>query len=258
MHLHFCLLSKRYLRTVKFLFWSMTFLTLGAGLTACSGGSKSASGGASQLSVSFPTTAQLQSLQSRASQAQLTTSSVSAMSTYDFTRACFALNVTGSGITPTGKSGACSIPLGVFQGFVAPGGSTSISIPQGSARTLQVLAYARSSSTDPCPTGLTDVSGLDLSKLSVVGTVASFDALTASVDVNITLSVPSGNIVSQLAMPATCRPANAPANATAAFVAGRAVQTGGSYKIVATAGGLKNELTLSGGNYKIRLSRRAQ
>lgn len=199
------------------------------------------------MSISFPTVSQLHGNER-----------VESLSTtYDFSRACFAVNVTASDI-PTRVNSTCDVPTGIFVGFVKPGATLTLSVPNGSARKLEIIAFKRSSSADPCPENRANLAGLGLSRLARVGLVSSFDALQPEVTLDVTLSSPTGTLASQYAMPVSCAPKVAPSLFSANFTSGRAVQSGTKYKAVSSVSGAKNELTVQGGNYRARLSRRAQ
>ncbi len=135
--------------------------------------------------------------------------SESAAASYDFSLACFAISVTASDITPSG-GGTCDIAVGIFYGFAAPGTSVSLVVPSGSARKMEVFAYRRTSLSETCPTGKTNLKDLEIERLSRVGVISSFDVSPPEVSVNITLTEPSGNVVSQYSLPTSCLPVSAP------------------------------------------------
>ena len=219
------------------------------GLGGCAAKNPSSAGN-SRVAIVFPSEAQLN---------KVSTKSVSAFAqTYDFARACFAVSVTGAGIPFTVSSATCDVPVGVFQGFVPPGGSVSMEIPNGTARRLEVIAYARATSGEACPTG-TSLKGLNVTRLARVGVIDSFDALEPDVVVEVQLKVPSQNLAEQNNLPQSCRVNSlTPLLASTAITSGHAVQTGGGFKLVGAVSGLKNEVKLTGGNYRLQMSRRIQ
>ncbi len=175
------------------------------------------------MAITFPSASQLRSI---------STKSVSAYAqTYDFSKACFAVNVTGAGISETVPSATCELAVGVFQGFVPPGGSITMEVPNGTARRLEVIAYARGNSSEPCPTGAS-VKGLNVTRLAEVGLVESFDAVNPDVVVEVQLKVPSQNLAERESLPQSCRmnPLT-PLLASTAITLGREVQTGGGFKL---------------------------
>src|SRR5205085_980471 len=90
------------------------------------------------LSIRIPTAQQL------LSQSKLQTLSASAI---DLSRGCFAVNITASDISSI-KAGTCDVPVGIFAGFVAPGGQVTLTVPRGSSRKLEVFYFSRASSLD--------------------------------------------------------------------------------------------------------------
>jgi hypothetical protein len=211
---------------------------------------KPSGAGNSRVAIAFPTESQLN---------KVSTKFVSAFAqTYDFARVCFAVSVTGAGIPLAVSNAACDVPVGVFQGFVAPGGSVSMEIPSGTARRLEVIAFARSSTSEPCPTG-PSLQGLNVMRLAQVGVIDSFDAVEPNVVVEVQMKVPSQNLAEQNNLPLSCRINSlTPLLASSAFTSGRAVQVGGGFKLVGAVSGLKNEIKLTGGNYRLQMSRRVQ
>ena len=195
----------------------------GAALLAigCSGKVSLDSGGSS-VSITFPKAAEKSSQHGLAQ----------GLSTgYDFSRSCYAVNVTGSGITSTTLS--CSMPVADFQGFVGPGDSISINVPNGTARKLEVFSYLRASSSDPCPTSNAGFHGLDVTKISRVGQVDSFDTLVPVVNLTVDLVDPgTTTVVSQYSLPAVCTATSAGTPRTGQFVCSANESTGSTGKIL--------------------------
>ncbi len=243
------------------------FLTVASGLSLSLLGctAKHASNSSSQVTIQFPSVQDFSQSASSVSSSSIKegmraiAGMKGSVTPYQFAQACFAINVTAPDIQASTLN-TCSVPLGIFQGFVAPGGSLSLTVPQGTGRTLEVFSYLRASTAEPCPTGVANMKGLDVSRLSRVGLIASFDAESANVNLTVNLVDPgSATLVSQYSMPNTCEPAPPPlSSASAAITSGRATASGGNYTVVGAVSGLKNEVSLQGGKYQIRLSRSAQ
>ena len=212
--------------------------------------------GTSSLNIHFPAASQMPDQirdQAKGKVQSLATKS------YDFSKVCYSANISGVGIPAASQNSSCDIQMGIFSGFVAPGGSVSISIPQGSSRSLQIFTYTRASASDPCPTSAQSFQGLDLSKVVRVGEVRSFDALDPQVTVNVDVYAPADgvNLLTQYSLPSACYP-KPPAPGSANILAGRGQISGGNFIVIGSVGGQKNETLLLGGQYKMRLSRRVQ
>jgi hypothetical protein len=232
----------------------LKILICGLGLLTAGCSAKTAlSTDGSQVSITFPTAAQLSAGHARVQ-------GLSVASGYDFTLACFAVNVTGQNI-PSTTSGNCAIATGVFQGFVAPGGSLSITVPSGTARELDVFSFQRASSSDPCPTA-GNLRGLDLTKIVRVGEIPSFDALSAVVNLSVDLVDPgtTANIITQYSMPNSCSAslvAGASRNGRFVCAATDAANTTSTKHMVGHASFVATAATSSGNKYKIQsLTRR--
>jgi hypothetical protein len=233
---------------------SLKILICGLGLlTAGCSAKTSLSTDGSQVSITFPTAAQLSSSHARVQ-------GLTVASGYDFTLACFAVNVTGQNI-PSIPSGSCSIATGVFQGFVAPGGSLSITVPSGTARQLDVFSYQRTNSNEPCPTA-GNLRGLDLTKIVRVGEIPSFDALSAVVNLSVDLVDPgtAANLITQYSLPNTCSissVAGASNNGRFVCAATDAINTALTKHMVGHASFMPTAVTSTGNKYKIQsLTRR--
>lgn len=219
-------------------------------LSGCGGIKDSSKSKSSRVDIAFPSAQSLRGLNSKG---------VSAMATsYDFSRVCFAVSVTGGGIANSTPSNLCDVPVGVFQGFVAPSGSVTLDVPLGQARKLEVLAFLRAKPTDPCPS-MKDLNGFSPSRLARVGKADAFDAVSGDLTVEVQLVAPEANLAVQNSMPASCQ-ANPlmPVLASAAIASGRQVQTGGNFKVFGAVSGVKNAQELKGGAFRLQLSRQAQ
>ena len=217
-------------------------LSLSSSLLIGCGTSQSST--SAHLSVSFP-------------QAAIQAAS-SSSSTYDFSRACFAINVTSSDI-PSAKKNSCDVSRGIFQGFVAPGGSVTLTVPKGSARKLEVFSYLRASAAASCQS-LVDFGSFAPNKITRVGLVPTFDTQTDNVTLDVTLTAPatSDNLVTQYSLASTCSVGDAQQASSAAITSGHVHSTGGKLVIEASISGQKNNVHLSGGALQIQLSRSSQ
>lgn len=184
--------------------------------------------------------------------------SVSASSAYDFSLACYAVNVKGSDIPALKSAGTCDIPRGIFAGFVAAGGSLTLDVPRGSARSLEIFSFLRDSSTAPCPT-LHDFGSLARNKIARVGRVPSFDTQAAEVELEVTISAPAAgvSVVSQYSLPSSCVVTPPPSQGSAGITIGHTRASGGAFVIEGSISGQSNEAKLSGGQFQIHLSRKA-
>ena len=234
--------------------WLLKILICGLGLLAAGCSAKTAlSTDGSQVSITFPTAAQLSAGHGRVQ-------GLTVASGYDFSLACFAVNVTAKDI-PSTTSGTCSVATGVFQGFVAPGGSLSISVPSGTARELDVFSFQRTSSSDPCPTA-GSFRGLDLTKIVRVGEIPSFDALSAVVNLSVDLVDPgtTANLITQYSMPNSCIASSASgASRNGRFIcsATNAPNIPATKQLVGHASFMTTAATSTGNKYKIKsLTRR--
>ncbi len=166
---------------------------------------------------------------------------------FDFAKACFAISVTASDITSSSGDGICDIPVGIFYGFVAPGASVSLMIPSGAARKLEVFAYTRTSSTDSCPSGKTNLKDLELERLTRVGLISSFDVSPPEITLTVNLTEPSANLATQYALPDSCQPASQPPATPAPPARPRtstADLTSGGKQNLSTLAGYKGEISV--------------
>lgn len=162
--------------------------------------------------------------------------SVSALS-FDFTIACFAINVTGPSVPQTTNS--CLPTIGRFSGFQVPGTEVKLDVPQGSSRTLEVFLFNRALSSDPCPA---DFSALAPEKVTLIGSVSGIEMNQPEVTVNVTVNSPAvgENLVTQNVVPASCAatptptptpaPNLGPSSASVSYGAQLQTATVGGYK----------------------------
>jgi hypothetical protein len=185
------------------------------------------------------------------------------LSDFSWSKVCFAVNVTASDIVkPVTPTPTCEIPVGIFSGSVPPGGEISLSIARGSARKLEVFVYLRNSSSDPCPSLQNGFGSLDHSRISRVGFVSSFEVKDPTLDLPVDVSQPASgdDLVAQYQLPSSCRPAtiSAPGGGASRVSLGSTKQSGGKFNVFAVVSAQKNEATLSGGSFKVKLSRRPE
>ena len=218
----------------------------------------------SRMQIQFPENAQSLSSASKTSSSPSSAVSASALG-FDWNYVCYMVNVTASDI-PVNKAAACDIPLGVFQGSVAPGGKLSIDVPAGTNRNVDVLVYLKTAVNDPCPNfnSQSGFSTFSRARFFRVGQVSSVDMTAASVQVQVEVSAPATGVslVSQYRLPSSCSATAAPEGAfTSRLGSGHALQTGTSGSttvyVSGTVTGTQAEATLTGsGGYKVQLSRR--
>lgn len=160
-------------------------------LASC--GPKKAS--SSSISIILPS-AQNQKISSKAIQ-----SNPSALGAFDFTLACFAVNVVGDGIDP--KINSCGPNVGIFSGFKTPGSTVQMIVPTGKNRSVEVYLFNRASAGDSCPL---DFSGPSPDKFTLIGTVSAVDMTAPTTNVDITVAAPAAgvNLVTQLSLPGSC------------------------------------------------------
>lgn len=190
------------------------------------------------------------------SQASNTSEKVSAMN-FDFSLACYAVNVTAETI-PLAPPRTCEIPIGVFAGFIPAGGQISLMIPNGYKRKLEVFAYQRSSLSESCAALSGGFGSVNKSKVARVGEVLSFDTVQPSVELVVSVSPPpSGvNILTQYSLSNACALAGSPSGeGTARVTLGGGTLTSSSFKIVGSVSAQTNEQVLTSSSFKIELSR---
>jgi len=160
----------------------------------------------SQVLLKFPSS----TVSGSASEKSESQQSVSALS-YNWSQACFLVNITAADL-PTRRPSNCDLPMGVFAGTVAPGGSLSINVPRGFQRRLEVYVYNRPSTEPSCPANIESFAALNLSRVVRVGSVASFDTNEANVDVDVTVQAPSAGVtlISQEGLPTSCAGSTSP------------------------------------------------
>ena len=218
----------------------------------------------SRMQIQFPENAQSQSRASKTSTSPSSAVSASALG-FDWNYVCYMVNVTASDI-PVNKAAACDIPLGVFQGSVAPGGTLSIDVPTGANRNVDVLVYLKTAINDPCPNfnSQNGFSTYSRTRFFRVGQVSSVDMTAASVQVQVEVSapLPGVSLVSQYNLPGLCSATAAPqGNVTSRVSSGHALQSGTTgtttIYVSGTVSGTQGEAILTGtGGYKVQLSRR--
>lgn len=125
-------------------------------------------------------------------------------------KVCYAVNVFGPGIDRSPAS-TCNPQMGVVAGFVESGKEISLSVPQGSDRTIELFAYLLpSGSTVDCPKVGKILTPAILLNTYKVGTAEKITIQGASQTVEMTASYPGDTnyLAATLNMPATCTTAS--------------------------------------------------
>jgi hypothetical protein len=173
---------------------------------------------------------------------------------FNFSVACFGVNVVGPGISSVPNS--CSAESGIFSGFF-PGGSTvSLSVPQGSDRRVEIFQYDRSSASDPCAT---DLHSIAANKLAIVGSQSGVDMNAPEVTVSITVTSPAPGVslISQLSLSPSCSVASGTTGHSAVLGALRG-DTANGYKIDSKVTFIKTNAHTTAGGYKMILGPKAR
>lgn len=170
-------------------------------------------------------------------------------------KVCYGVNIFGPGIDQAPAT-TCNPAMGIVAGFVESGKEISLSVPQGSSRTIELFAYLLSGPSGDCPTV-----GKVLTPAMLLNTykVASAEDITvqgASQTVEMTASYPgdANYLAATLNMPATCTTAvSGPASGHANFhvSAGAQEATGTGLKLKARIGSVQGTKMLSNANYKL-------
>jgi hypothetical protein len=124
---------------------------------------------------------------------------------YSWDRACFAMNITAPDINSP-EDATCEVHRGIFAGTAAPNSELSASVPRGDLRKLELFAYFRNSSAEPCPALNGGFGTLDRKKIVRVGVVESFEVANSEVNLTVNVSLPATgtSVVSQYSMPNSC------------------------------------------------------
>lgn len=112
---------------------------------------------------------------------------------YDWTRACFAANVTAGDI-PSTADASCEVKRGVFAGMVPPNGELSLMVKQGTGRRLELFVFQRSDPNQPCPTLTSGFGSLRRDRIARVGVVESFDVSGNETNVSVTVTAPAAGV----------------------------------------------------------------
>lgn len=190
------------------------------------------------------------------SQSSNSNQKVSAMN-FDFSLACYAVNVTADTITQTLPK-TCEIPIGVFAGFIPAGGQVSVIVPNGYKRKLEVFAYQRSSATEACATSSGGFGTVNKSRIARVGEVLSFDTVQPVVDLAVKVLAPSTgvNLLTQYSLPNTCAVAFTPkGSGSSGLTLGQSTLTSASYKVFGSVSAQTNQKVLTSSSFRLELSR---
>jgi hypothetical protein len=165
-----------------------------------------------------------------------------------------------SATLPGSAVGTCDLPIGVFSGSVAPGGSVNILVAKGQARKLEIFTYLRTASSEACPALTGGFQDLNRDKIVRVGQVASFDVVDDQTDVSVNVTAPQvgESLITQYSLPSSCHgpvQAPSPGSRSAGFGLGHAQLTSPSgYKIDLKATALPGK-ELTGAGYTIRFDK---
>lgn len=207
-------------RFLKSLVVALISLALGAGCT------RGNPGGSSRVTIQTPARDKLSALSLPAGRT-----------------ACWGVNVTGSGIDGTAAT-SCSPAMGVIAGFQAAGGTISLSVPKGSARKIDLLAYLLPSGASACPALGKPLPPALLTNIYQMGTVTA-DLTKDEEEVQITAVFPglANSISTALNMPLACTASSESPIATGTTFG---FNTGSTY-LEATAGDGSKLIGRSGG-----------
>lgn len=166
---------------------------------------------------------------------------------------CYMVNIRGDGI-PISRSDACDLEVGVFAGSAGPGDSLELEVPSGKARRLDVYGYLRSSSETSCPALKSGFERLDRARLFKLAEVASFDALSSTVELAVSFAAPSATnqVGAVLGLPGRCSASASGGAAAAAAYAASSTLTGGIYTVTGRAGAAAEPVTLHSPNYTVQ------
>jgi hypothetical protein len=179
---------------------------------------------------------------------------LSAMSGFDFSRACFAALVVMPEKLPPPVS--CEA-RGLFQGFVGQGGEMLFSVDRGTGRQLEIYAY-QAESTGSC-VAQAGFGAIPRDRIVRVGKYGPFDTTTPEMAINIQLEAPAStsvNVATQGVVDSSCLPKPTAGARTGTIVLNHQRLTGGAFVIEGAVSATNNEKKLTGGQYQLHLSRR--
>ena len=246
----------RFIKDLKGKTWRTSFSFLAILMVVASAGCSSKnSSSTSQLHIQFPTVAQTQSAQQKSLASASASGASASLNGFDWSLVCYMVNISASDIASKNVS-QCDIPTGVFKGSVAPGGSLTVDVPAGVGRTVDVLVYLRTSTSDSCPVVASGFGPLNRSRIARVGQTTSVDMTNANVTVQVDVSAPlSGvDLVSQYSLASSCRPV-VQGSATSRVTLGHSILTGGGMTVVGSVSAQKSEAILTGGGLTMHLTR---
>jgi hypothetical protein len=188
-------------------------------------------GGSSSLTLKFPSASEL-SAKSGAAAQKLNSANI------DWSKACFMVNVTGSGIDSPVKN-KCDVPSGAFGGSVKPSGSLQLDVAKGASRKIEVFAYFRASSVADCPKHNT-LNKFDPGSVASVGS-STVDITQDSQVVDVSVSLPGANdsLISEFNLPSFCSATSvALGEGTSRILTARAFGTTANFKVDSVVTGL--------------------
>lgn len=179
---------------------------------------------------------------------------VDALSTIEFNLLCFAVNVTGPGIPSASKS--CDLDRGITSGSVPPGGVLEVTVPGGDGRSVELIGFLRSSTSEPCP-GFGSKWNWPLTKTYSIAKKSGITLVPpeAQVELSVTLPPASQHIVAQNGWPVSCESAGWPA---APFSRAGRIQTssvnlqGGQYRFYGRISETETAKKLQGTQFRLK------
>ena len=186
---------------------------------------------------------------------------------FDQSKACFAIGLSGPGISTNNSDSQCSRVTGKLSGMVRPANTGSGSqntiefqnISFGSNREVVVYAYDIPAGMGACPNLAADSFGsIPRDKIYIVGKSGKFaiDRAEVVVDVSIALPTTDNPISSEWALPSDCPKFQAQGAAPESQVGLRAVtQMGGPFILHSQTKSIATK-KLTGGSFQIHLKGR--
>jgi hypothetical protein len=180
-------------------------------------------------------------------------------STPSWAEACFIANISGDGI-PAQKSNNCEIETAIFAGSVAAGGALTLEVPRGENRKLEVFAYFRANSNDPCPTLTGGFGSLDRTQVARIGTNPNFSTNANEVTVPVTVSLPTAGVdlLTQYSLPATCVASANPKPGSPNLSVGGGRLTSAAFVVQGRLNSSQKEVQLSSSPFKVHLTEQGQ
>lgn len=124
-------------------------------------------------------------------------------------KACFAVNVTGPGIT-MGEDNVCSFTSGIVSGFAESNSTIQLTVPKGANRKVEVFLYLSENTEDACPKASAALVASQIRNVFLVGTANGVDTMNDQTQVEITVQFPGTNnhLAQTLGLPSSCSAAS--------------------------------------------------